>query len=736
MQYTYNKLQDELQECNLAIQLSTGPQHEEIKVDTRPRSTDDDHAYDQQDEKEIRSMNFQDFMAPVVDDYIDCEKDLMNCPVVNRILHLLKYYKNIQSQSDMSLYEYMVTLDDNYGIPDVMEDWYHFKLQHPLIRTDFKYFENSVEINCVNKKQCICLKRYHRERGGEYYQLNSEIDHKNAILTDQMDSIHAYIFHSCASRLRIGLQNQYVMTIISDQEQETKDHSSQNIFENNPQSLVECNVSQIIHIANHTIPDLNKLQPMQQEIVAYIQQNQLDGNKLTNIGRKKFMKDAAAHFRNKKLTTQFGKLYTGIVKCDINEFSPKQADIWSNDPKSISECNVDQIVYILNHNIIENLNNSKLKSYKSDIIEFIRETKFNGGEIVKKRKEFILQMKRYLKNNKLAGNIANLHKQIITYDLSPFITENNSKQDAVTEHHNSENNSKFITPNSDINTYSFGTQYRYTPNLSHHPLYIKPKYNNLKEELIEYSKITNKQIDENQLFNELYTNIQSFDSAEKSILLELVTNEINNESKMVISNQIKAWWTNNYTHKSSDDSVLKMTKNCVRMNEMLRLFHYVPNDVQFHSLNKLLDFSYEQLNSDLYQRLTHYFTTRDNSAMLNAIKGLIQKMNRGNESAKPIQTEICKILTNVYQIVFADNLKPYLIVNKYNYIPWHDNFKNIIVERESDEKYQTNETESMKKIIDILFYTSEINKKRFYEVNVKGENCKTLFSKLVKCWLD
>eukprot|EP01084_Bolivina_argentea_P154160 268769_1 len=399
MQYTYNKLQDELQECNLAIQLSTGPQHEEIKVDTRPRSTDDDHAYDQQDEKEIRSMNFQDFMAPVVDDYIDCEKDLMNCPVVNRILHLLKYYKNIQSQSDMSLYEYMVTLDDNYGIPDVMEDWYHFKLQHPLIRTDFKYFENSVEINCVNKKQCICLKRYHRERGGEYYQLNSEIDHKNAILTDQMDSIHAYIFHSCASRLRVGLQNQYMNTniydfCIEDEVNDIKeDVSRSDVWYNHPQSVSECDIDQIICIANYIVADLDKLQPFQQEIVDYIKQSEYDGNKLTMTSRKEFMKDLTAHFGIKKLSVQFAKLYNGITKCDINVFSghnsEKHIDISSNN-----------------------------------------------------------------------------------YDMSPLVTEVNSnnkdKQPKISN--------KFVTSNSDINNYSFGTQYRYTPNLSHHPLYIKPKY--------------------------------------------------------------------------------------------------------------------------------------------------------------------------------------------------------------------------------------------------------------------
>eukprot|EP01084_Bolivina_argentea_P157995 275275_1 len=96
--------------CSIAIELAT-TQIDEIKEYTENKSIDDENKYDQQlieymDEKYVQP--FKDFPSLRVDDYIDCDIDLMYCPAVIRILHLLKYYKNIDihSESKVSMYQY------------------------------------------------------------------------------------------------------------------------------------------------------------------------------------------------------------------------------------------------------------------------------------------------------------------------------------------------------------------------------------------------------------------------------------------------------------------------------------------------------------------------------------------------------------------------------------------------------------------------------------------------------
>eukprot|EP01084_Bolivina_argentea_P048378 89145_1 len=122
--------------------------------------------------------------------------------------------------------------------------------------------------------------------------------------------------------------------------------------------------------------------------------------------------------------------------------------------------------------------------------------------------------------------------------------------------------------------------------------------------------------------------------------------------------------------------------NCNKIQEMIQnfkssLFEYAPKNFQFYSnciLVKLLDFSFEHTKSDIYKRLTHYFTTRDNSAMLKQINELLTEMDRyrDSKSKTSIQNKICKILTNIYRTVFINDLKPYFIT-----IVWDDSIKTL-----------------------------------------------------------
>eukprot|EP01084_Bolivina_argentea_P085533 154598_1 len=166
------------------------------------------------------------FTALTADDYITCEGDIENCNAMKRVFHLLEYYKIIQKDYNICpIYEHLESLKD-YGISDVMEDWYHCKIQHFKGEKNNYSFKNNEAINCKNNENCIYVVRNQRDRIRQTYD-NKDIDFKNIILMDKLDSIHSYIFH--APSLKIT-------------------STDDNIWLNNTNAIIDCNTEQIIYI--------------------------------------------------------------------------------------------------------------------------------------------------------------------------------------------------------------------------------------------------------------------------------------------------------------------------------------------------------------------------------------------------------------------------------------------------------------------------------------------------------
>eukprot|EP01084_Bolivina_argentea_P001749 3230_1 len=124
--------------------------------------------------------------------------------------------------------------------------------------------------------------------------------------------------------------------------------------------------------------------------------------------------------------------------------------------------------------------------------------------------------------------------------------------------HLPQSKNKFVTSNTNANNYSFGTQYRYTHNLSHHTLYIKPTYDSLKEELFHYFKKVNQQTDETMLLKQLLENANCMNENVQLLLLEINGNTINQKTKDAVSEYLKTILVdnNNYNHSSNDKLTL------------------------------------------------------------------------------------------------------------------------------------------------------------------------------------
>eukprot|EP01084_Bolivina_argentea_P026518 49330_1 len=270
------------------------------------------------------------FTAPTAADYIACKRDIENCNAMKRVFHLLEYYKTTQRDNNISpIYKYLESLKD-YAISDVMEDWHHCKIQHFINEQNNYPFKNNEAINCKNNENCIYVLRNQRDRIRQTSDICSqEIDYKNIILMDKLDSIHAYIFHYPSLKI----------TSIND-----------NIWSNYPNVISDCNTEQIIHIlTNENIFD-NKISDHKLKIIEYINENELDGAALVDMKRKPFLNQLAKYLSNKKLKLSLGKLYKEIINFDICKYTiDEKRNIWSNNPTCIKDCTIQQIIHILTH---------------------------------------------------------------------------------------------------------------------------------------------------------------------------------------------------------------------------------------------------------------------------------------------------------------------------------------------------------------------------------------------------
>eukprot|EP01084_Bolivina_argentea_P208876 355942_1 len=356
-----------------------------------------------------------------------------------------------------------------------------------------------------------------------------EIDYKNIILKDKLDSIHTFIFHSIGRRnspnvFRNGKCKYDEENISELTHVQATDERKQIIWENIPETIECCNVEQVLWIINNDIfvnlndKNRNNLISHKSKITKYIQENHCDGAILHNMNRKDFMKILAAYLGNKKLKISLGALYNAVIKYDMQKLLPNEEQTSDatvpnqSQHINIQQADIDQIAYIAKH-VIEN-QIGKLNEHKETIIQYIKENKINGYKLVAEGKEFVNKIAVCLNDNKLKVLLEILYKNIMECDVSMFTSIN---IDEITKPDNLPSNNKFetqMTLSKEHNSYySFGVQYRYTNNLEQHPFYVKSTYDSLKQELLQYFRfIQNKEKDAGQLLESQLERVKSFEA--------------------------------------------------------------------------------------------------------------------------------------------------------------------------------------------------------------------------------
>ena len=207
---------------------------------------------------------------------------------------------------------------DGYDIPTFYEDWHQCKTKHLNKNEDIERIQKQINSQCDKGNRCQIMRRHQRDREKEEFDLNNneEIDIKNIILNDKLDSIHSFLFHSMQRR-----RNYVAFGDIDDERKEEQKYDD--IWSNEPASIAQCSAHQIVYILEHRIFDnlkekiKEKLKDHKQSIIEYVKQHQIDGNKLKEMKRKKFMIDIAAHLNSNKLKSALGYLYKETMEFGI-----------------------------------------------------------------------------------------------------------------------------------------------------------------------------------------------------------------------------------------------------------------------------------------------------------------------------------------------------------------------------------------------------------------------------------
>eukprot|EP01084_Bolivina_argentea_P259463 437798_1 len=224
--------------------------------------------------------------------YIDCKTskhDVSDCRIIQIIIDLLNHYAKLQQrcQTPVQIQIYKHMCQQNCDITTLMERWHQCKNNHLRTQEAVDYIRSMMYYNCDNE-ECEYNRRFMRDRECVIYDGNTEVDIKDIIVMDYLDSIHAFIFHSLLRSHRNQAKMRDTVKILmseseSTEQNEQDEQDDQDIWWNKPSTVEEFNLHQIIYIVeNYAFDEIkqdysDKLIPHRQNIIKHMKANNFNG---------------------------------------------------------------------------------------------------------------------------------------------------------------------------------------------------------------------------------------------------------------------------------------------------------------------------------------------------------------------------------------------------------------------------------------------------------------------------
>eukprot|EP01083_Nonionella_stella_P080509 221309_1 len=330
--------------------------------------------------------------------------------------------------------------------------------------------------------------------------------------------------------------------------------------------------------------------------------------------------------------------------------------IWINDPQSIEECNVQQIVYILNHSdIFSELD--RLRDIKHDIIQYLEQNQYDGAKWINTtRKDFMNQIADHMNQKKIKGQLTKLYLKIAKYDLkkSHLVHRDGDNSTSVSGNENTDNahdieevkgyvdgdtfetdqtflnktHNKFVThlaeknDESKVSNYAFGVQYKYTKNFTEHPLYVAPKYKDIKDELYEYLKKTNQRRDEDMLLQSQLDVIDSMAPHVQAMLTRFVS-----EDTMHNQIDLTPLWINETDTDDGNETIIDLFK--VQSINWVQVISIIDALCLYsHSLSAEIQNQFDNVVQFIFRKLLDRDITQYYGDELSTIRGDIRRINK------------------------------------------------------------------------------------------------------------
>lgn len=201
-------------------------------------------------------------------------------------------------------------------------------------------------------------------------------------------------------------------------------------------SLEQCNADQIVEIfKQYILPKLMDKEPMKNnkdKIVDFFVSNKIDGKYLKSISRKDFGPAMVNFVGDSKVKGGALKIYKEFQIFEFNKISNNQSSKPSPSPpkpiKSMEECTTEQLIFIMDQHIFDEINQAKLNDNRDDILACISNKNIDGPSLfAMERKDFASQIVEHCNDKKLLGPSIKLYKYLQNFDINKINVPQNEQ---------------------------------------------------------------------------------------------------------------------------------------------------------------------------------------------------------------------------------------------------------------------------------------------------------------------
>eukprot|EP01084_Bolivina_argentea_P121745 215750_1 len=225
-----------------------------------------------------------------------------------------------------------------------------------------------------------------------------------------------------------------------------------NQSDNAMEEITDCNYKQMIYVLNCILHDTEDkiLMDNKELFISYFEQNKVDGDTFMETSCKAFGEDICQYFNNNELNEPSMQIWTLITNFNLNGIKWKDIEDEQIIPLSLDACSVDDLVYLLNYDIFNHINNTHINENKDVIISYFKTNNINGSQLIEiKRKPFAQELTAFGNDKKLTASGLKIYKAFMEYNFNQKNEDLKEEEEKFTENEQFDDNKYFAIDKSE-----------------------------------------------------------------------------------------------------------------------------------------------------------------------------------------------------------------------------------------------------------------------------------------------